>query len=166
MTEIEKYKIQQVQPWLKRVNICAQAYRCALLLIERIERIADATGIDYTREHVTGGGSFDRMSEAMDGLIVARDTAETSRREYLAEVNQAAARIHTLEPELQAILLACYFEGAENISEAFKSLNAQRERLGLEQYHGSSIYRKHNEALLAAYEVIPTEWRDPRPAAV
>lgn len=167
MTEFERYKIQQVQPWLERVNICARAYRRALLLVEQLERIADAAGgIDYTREHVSGGQLSDRIAETMDGILAAKEAAETSREEYLDEVNRAARRIHTLTPDSQAILLACYFEGAENISAAFKNLNAQRERLGLEPYHGSTIYRKHSEALLEAYEVIPTEWRDPIVGAV
>ena len=167
MNELDRYRIQQVQPWLERVNICARAYKRALLLVEQLERIADAAGgIDYTREHVSGSSMADRLTDAMDGLILARDAAETSRLEYLGELNAAAARLRRLDHETQSVLMACYFEGAESVSEAFKHLNEQRARIGIEQYHGSSIYRRHREALLAAYEVIPTEWRDPRPSAI
>ena len=57
-------------------------------------------------------------------------------------------------------------EGKETIADAFQELNATRTKHGLEPYRGSTIYKKHNEAILAAYDVMPTEWRDPRPRAI
>ena len=167
MNEAERYKIQQAQPWLERVNIAARAAKRAQLLVETLERVADgAGGIDYTREHVSGGDYTDRMADAMDGLLEARAKAETAMVDYRREVNNAAWRLRGIEPDAFAILAACYLEGKETVADAFAELNAHREQLGLEPYHGSTIYRKHKEALLAAFDAIPTEWRDPRPSAI
>ena len=167
MTEGERYKIQQAQPWLERVNIAAKAAKRAQLLVETLERIADgAGGIDYAREHVSGTEFRDRIADAMDGLLEARAKAETSMVEYRREVNEAARRLYPLDAEDFSILAACYFEGKDSTRDAFEELNAHREQIGLEPYHGSTIYRKRDEALLAAYEYIPTEWRDPRPSAI
>ena len=167
MTELERYKIQQAQPWLERVNIAARAAKRAQLLVETLERVADgAGGIDYTREHVSGGEYSDRLANAMDGLLEARAKAETAMVDYRREVNNAAWRLRDVDADSLAILAACFFEGKESTRDAFTQLNEHRTSLGLEPYQGSTIYKKRDEALLAAYEFIPTEWRDPRPSAI
>lgn len=155
LTALQTYHIQQVEPWLVRVRIAATAYRRAQGLVDVLTRIADGVaGIDYTAPHVSGGAAHD-IADKLDGLEVAKRNAETLGATYKAELDDAARRLAVLPADYQTILAMYYLEGRQ-----------WREVAEEMDYSLPRIYQLRREALLAAYEVIPTEWRDPRPGAL
>lgn len=155
MTEAEAYRILQAEPWLVRIRIAAQAYERAQNLVAVLQRIADGVaGIDYSEPNVAGGDAKE-LADRMDGLVGAKRNAEAAGAAYRAEVDDAARRLSTLEAEHQTLLGIYYLEG--------RQWHDVAEEMG---YSESRIYQMRREALLAAYEVMPTEWRDPRPPAI
>lgn len=164
--ELEKYHIQQARPWLERVRLAAREYHKRAALMEELEATAEEVGaVDYTHEHVSGGDKVDRLAEYMDGLALARLEASAAMATYKAEVDAAAKALRGIDPEALHLLAAYYLSGAETLADAAKTMNEERERHGLKPITGSNLYKRHRDALLAAYEVTPAPWRDPRPRA-
>ena len=166
MTEAERNKIRQVKPWLERVRIASRESRKAQALVDYLRAKAEEVGaIDYTRERVHSSVGEHSMADHMDGLALARLEASAALASYRAEVDDAARRLKDLDAEYFLILGAYYLDGAETLADAGKRVGEIQRGAGMQPISGQAIYRKHDAALLAAFEVIPTEWRDPRPPA-
>lgn len=166
MTEAERNKIRQVKPWLERVRIASRESRKAQALVDYMSAKAEEVGaIDYTRERVHRSVGEHSMADHMDGITLARLEASAAFATYRAEVDEAIKRLKSLDAEYFLVLAAYYIDGAETLADAGKRVAAIQTRAGIAPIKGQAVYRLHETALLAAYDVIPTEWRDPRPPA-
>ena len=160
------YRTQQARPWLERVRLAAREYHKRAALLESLHSTAEEIGaIDYTHEHVTGGEYDDHLAERVDGLNAAQREAETALAAYKAEVDAAAQALKAIDPEALHLIASYYLSGADTLADAAKTMNYERARHGLKPITGSTLYKRHRDALLAAYEVTPAPWRDPRPRA-
>lgn len=167
MTPSEQYRADQVRPWLESVRGAAIRMRKARAMAEMLVQMAEGVGaVDYSRVRVDGGGHGTELADRMDGIARARMEADAAVATYRAEVDDAAARLSRLDPEHFMVLAAYYLEGAETLAKAGERVAKMQACSGLAPIRGRTIYKRHDAALVAAYDVIPTEWRDPRPSAV
>lgn len=157
MDEWQQYCYDQAKAWLEHISKLKYAERASKNMVELYTSLLDsANGIDYTREHVSGGQYTDRVADVIVKLDEAKLEWEANLVAYTNEAIDAAQRIEQLEDkaEMQALLLH-YVDG-----KTWEKVCVQMD------YSYENIMLIRRRGVLNMYDLMPLDWRDPRPSAV
>lgn len=154
--EFEKYRYEQARAWLDHVKGLQRACEHSGDLIRVFERIADAVkGIDYTSEHVSGTPTARGIEDALARLDDLRTQYEADRTEYGAEAADAASRLSGLVDKDECRALIKHYCDGQEWADVARDMHFSEAR----------IYEIRRSGVLAAYGVMPPEWRDRIPRA-
>lgn len=156
MEEIEQYHYEQARAWLEHVARLKHAVDASRDTRDLFEALLDsATGIDYSREHVSGGEYKDRIVETIAKLDEARAQWAANLASYTDEAVDASKRINRLEDAAERrALIAHYVDGKT------------WERICIMMdYSYENIMLIRRRGVLNMYEFMPMEWKDRIPNA-
>lgn len=157
MDEAEQYHYEQAQAWLEHVRGLKLAEERAARMVELMESIAEGVkGLDYAREHVSGGQAVDRMAEAVSRLDEMRIQFGANSVAYREEAQDAVARLCKLEDTDERDALCHHYCGGTEWADVARMMH----------YSEARIYQIRQAGVLHAYEVMPIKWRDPHHQAV
>lgn len=155
--EIEKYRYAQARAWLEHIrDFGDEVARLQVLIESERARLDGVKGIDYTVERVGGTRDLPDTADLVDKLFEHIREYAASLATYTDERAKAARALEGLaDPRQRRALTLHYLQGRTWVQVC--------DAMG---YSKQRMMQIRQSGVLAAYDVMPHSWRDPRHSAI
>ena len=156
MDEFQDWKRGQALAWLKHIGDLVRDEATIDGTMEALRRIAEPSGIDYTKPVISKSVDVDVMTEVYCAMEEIAQEWRDRKIEIQAERNEARRTIFKVEDSrYRQLLILRYVDGND-----WKSIARKM------SYSEDNCYKLHDRAALALYDFLPPEWRTEIPKAL